>query len=25
VIVGKALHDGAFSVGEAMAACAPSG
>ncbi|MDP8992111.1 MAG: HisA/HisF-related TIM barrel protein, partial [Actinomycetota bacterium] len=25
VIVGKALHEGAFTVGEAMAACAPSG
>ena len=25
VIVGKALHDGAFSVGEAISACAPSG
>jgi phosphoribosylformimino-5-aminoimidazole carboxamide ribotide isomerase len=25
VIVGKALHDGAFTVGEAMAACARSG
>ena len=24
-IVGKALHEGAFTVGEAMAACAPSG
>ena len=24
-IVGKALQDGAFTVGEAMAACAPSG
>ena len=25
VIVGKALHDGVFTLGEAMAACAPSG
>jgi len=25
VIVGKALHEGAFTVGEAMAACTPSG